>query len=100
MVNWIEQWLTDMRQRVVVDGDVSNCKYILSGVPQISIGPTSAYLTIDIQCTSVEEGVTCNILKFADDITRFRNNKQNWHKQQLQDGIDALISGQKNGRCY
>ena len=36
--DWIEQWLTDRRQRVVVDGEVSNWK--LSGVPQGSVlGP-------------------------------------------------------------
>ena len=26
MINWIEQWLTDRRQSVVVDGEVSNWK--------------------------------------------------------------------------
>ena len=31
--NWIGQWLTDRRQRVVVDGEVSNWKSVLSGVP-------------------------------------------------------------------
>ena len=30
IVNWIEQWLTD---RVVVDGEVSSWKSVLSGVP-------------------------------------------------------------------
>ena len=30
----IEQWLTDRRQRVEVDGEVSNWKPVLSGVPQ------------------------------------------------------------------
>ena len=29
-----EKWLTDRRQRVVVDGEVSNWKSVLSGAPQ------------------------------------------------------------------
>ena len=33
IINWIEQRLTDMRQRVVVDGEVSSWKSVLSGVP-------------------------------------------------------------------
>ena len=30
MINWIEKWLIDRRQRVVVDGEVSNWKSVLS----------------------------------------------------------------------
>ena len=37
IIDWIEQWLTDRRQRVVVVGDVSNWKSVLSGVPQGSV---------------------------------------------------------------
>ena len=33
IIDCIEQWLTDRRQRVVVDGEVSNWKSVLSGVP-------------------------------------------------------------------
>ena len=32
MINLIEKWLIDRRRRVVVDGEVSNCKSVLSGV--------------------------------------------------------------------
>ena len=40
MINWIEKWLIDKRQRVVVDGEVSNWKSVLNGVPQESVlGP-------------------------------------------------------------
>ena len=40
IIDWIEQWLTDRRQRVAVDGEVSNWKSVLSGVLQGSVlGP-------------------------------------------------------------
>ena len=34
IINWIEQWLTDIRRHVVVDEEVSNWKSVLSVVPQ------------------------------------------------------------------
>ena len=71
IVNWIEQWLTDMRQRVVVDGEVSRWKSVLSGVSQGSVlGPILFLVYIN----DLEEGVSGKILQFADDTKLLRQN--------------------------
>ena len=72
MINWIEQWLSDRKQRVVVDGGVSSWKSVLSGVPQGSVlGPILFLVYIN----DLEEGVTGSILKFSDDTKLFRKTK-------------------------
>ena len=74
IINWIEQWLTDRRQRVVVDEEVSSWKSVLSGVPQGSVlGPILFLVYID----DLAEGVTGKILKFADDTKLFRKMEIN-----------------------
>ena len=78
IINWIEHWLTDRRQRVVVDGEVSSWKSVLSGVPQGSVlGPILFLVYIN----DLEEGVTGKILKFADDTKLFRKVKEIGDKQ-------------------
>ena len=57
IINWIEQWLTDRRQRVVVDGEVSRWKSVLSGVPQGSVLGPILFL---IYLNALEEEVTSN----------------------------------------
>ena len=44
-----------------------------------------------IYINDLEEGVTGNILKFADDTKRFRKVKEIGDKQKLQDDIDKLV---------
>ena len=72
----------------MVDGEVSNWKPVLIGVPQGSVlGPILFLIYIN----DLVEGVTSKILKFEDDTKLFRKNKGNGDKQQLQDDIDKLI---------
>ena len=89
LINWIEQWLlTDRRQRVVVNGEVSSWKSVLSRDPQGSVlGPIFCLVYIN----DLEEGVTGKILKFADDTKLFRKVKEIGDKQNLQDDIDKLV---------
>ena len=68
IIHWIERWLTDRRQRVVVDGEVSNWKPVLSWVRQGSVLGPFLFL---IYINDLEEWVTCKLLIFADDTKLF-----------------------------
>ena len=88
ITDWIEQWLTDRRQRVVVDGEVSNRKSVLSGVPQGSVlGPILFLIYID----DLDESITSNVLKLADDTKLFRKVNTDGDKQHLQNDLDRLV---------
>ena len=73
-----------------MDGEVSNGKSVLSGVPQGSVlGP----ILLLVYINDLYEGVTGKMLKFADDTKLFRKNKEIGDKQRLlQDDIDKLVS--------
>ena len=64
VINWIEKWLTHRRQRLIVDGEISNWKSVLSGVPQGSVlGPILFLIYIN----DLEDDICSKVLKFADD---------------------------------
>ena len=88
ITDWIEQWLTDRRQRIVVDGEVSNWKSVLSGVPQGSVlGPILFLIYIN----DLDDSITSNVLKFADDTKLFRKVNTDGDKQHLQNDLDRLV---------
>ena len=88
MINWIEKWLIDRRQRVVVYGEVSNWKAVLSGVPQGSVlGPILFLIYIN----DLDDDITSKVLKFADDTKVFRKIKSDADRQHLQDDLNKLI---------
>ena len=69
MINWLEKWLTHRRQRVIVDGEISNWKSVLSGVPHGSVLGPILFL---IKITDLEDDICSKVLKFADDKKVFR----------------------------
>jgi len=88
LVNWIEKWLTDRRQRVIVEGETSNWKPVLSGVPQGSVlGPILFLIYIN----DLDDGVSSKVLKFADDTKVFRKVKRNADTHILQDDLAKLV---------
>ena len=65
ILQWIANWLSNRKQRVVLNGEHSGWRDVLSGVPQGSVlGPILfvIYIYIDI-----DDSVNCKIPKFADD---------------------------------
>ena len=88
MINWIEKWLIGRRQRVVVDGEVSNWKAVLSGVPQGSVLGRILFL---IYINDLDDNITSKVLKFADDTKVFRKIKSDADRQHLQNDLNKLI---------
>ena len=72
IINWIEQWLTDRRQRVVVDGEVSSWKSVFSGVPPRSVlGP----ILLLVHINDLEEGVKPYSYQAYDQVTTYLRPK-------------------------
>ena len=67
---WIESWLSDREQRVVLSGSFSEWTRVTSGVAQGSVlGPLLFILYIN----DIDDSVSSRLLKFADDTKVFRN---------------------------
>ena len=66
---WIENWLTDGRQRVCISGVESDWQKVISDVPQGSIlGPMLFVIFIN----DIDSSVVSPLLKFADDTKTLR----------------------------
>ena len=88
LLRWIESFLTNRCQRVVLNGVKSSWASVLSGVPQGSVlGPLLFVMFVN----DMPDVVQSSILIFADDTKIYRPVRQASGVQSLQSDIDALV---------
>ena len=107
LLEWIRLWLSDRKQRVVLNGEASEWTEVLSGVPQGSVlGPTLFLIFINDIDRAVEVTSTI-LLKFADDTKVGRVVENEEQRGELQSIIDKLVEWSKEwqmlfnaGKCH
>ena len=89
LLSWIESFLTDRKQRVVLNGSESNWTNVTSGIPQGSVlGPTLFLIYINDL-----PDVVHNIVKlFADDTKLYSVVNNAEEQEKLQEDINNLTS--------
>ena len=89
VVHWISAWLSNRRQRVILNGTKSDWKPVESGVPQGSVlGP----LLFIIFVNHIQVGLKCRVWKFADDIKLVGRSSGEYQEDIVQFDLDALVS--------
>ncbi len=83
---WIEEWLSERKRRVVINGTSSGWRGIKSRVPQGSVlGPVLFLFYVNY----LDDGLTCKVSKFADD-TKITSKVISLDKELLQRDLDKL----------
>ena len=88
LLKWIEAWLKNRKQRVVLKGQTSEWEEVQSGVPQGSVlGP----LLFIIFINDIETGITSTLSKFADDCKITRKVKSDEDANAVQVDLNTLV---------
>jgi len=86
--NWIQEWLSNRKQRVRLQGCTSSWRLVLSGIPQGSVlGP----LLFVIFINDIDRGILNWLLKFADDTKVFGLVNRSGDGQRLRQDLSRLF---------
>lgn len=70
MFSWLEGWVSERKQTDVINGKTSSWRDFLSGIPQSSALGSILFIPCFSEIgTDVDEGLTYNMFRFADDTT-------------------------------
>ena len=90
LLRWISDYLTDRKQRVVLDGTTSDHAPVTSGVPQGSIlGPLLFNIAMN-SITSLPLSPGANLILYADDILLYKSANSETDIKQLQHDVDIV----------
>ena len=87
--NWLQDWLSERKQRVVLNDVSSQWLNVKIGVPQGSVFDPVLFL---IYVNDIDDGITCKILKFADDTKIASKVITTIDREVLQSDLDRLTS--------
>ena len=93
LLNWIKSFLTNRRQRVLLNGSPSDWEVVVSGVPQGTImGPIFFLLFVN----DVPNTLNCNVMVFADDAKLYSTINEEQDCINLQADLDSLVNWSKD----
>ena len=87
VVSWIDSWLRDRQQRVVLNGVESEWCDVYSGVPQESVLGSALFI---IYINDFDNSILSNLSKFADDAKLYRSVTSDYERGLLQADLDKL----------
>jgi retron-type reverse transcriptase len=89
VIKWVESFLSNRIQKVIVNGTESKCHHVTSRIPQGSVlGP----ILFIIYINDMPEMVESSTYLFADDTKIFREIREEKDEKMLQADLDNLQS--------
>ena len=93
LLTWIEDFLSDRKQRVSVNGSLSRWLEVLSGIPQVSVlGPVLFILYIN----DLPGVISSFCMLFADGTKLYNKSNTRDEHNILQNDLNSLMKGAEN----